>query len=51
MIHPVELSAEQNIYLFLQVGQFASAENYANHVLLKVCVRRYLCINVKNTLG
>lgn len=51
MTHPVEWLREQNIYLFLQVGQFASAENDADHVLFKVCVRRYLFTKLQKTLG
>lgn len=45
--HLVEWSEELTIYLFLEVGQFAPAENDSHHVLFKVCVRWCLLIKSK----
>lgn len=44
MTRPVERSEELTAHLFLQVGQFAPAEDDSHHVLFKVCVRWHLFI-------
>lgn len=48
IFHP-ELMLRKTFYLFLQVGQFAPAENNSHHVLFKVCIRWYLFIKMKKS--